>query len=102
MPSLHVGWAAAVAVTLIVAHTGRWRWLWLGYPALTMAVVVITANHYWLDGVVAVLMLCAIVVMAPPPASSRGAPTISGDHRRSRTKRYEVVAGQEARPLVPR
>lgn len=92
MPSLHVGWAAAVAVTLIVAHAGRWRWLWLGHPLVTLAVVVVTANHYWLDGAVAVIMLAAIIAMAPPPAdSSPGAPAIPRRFVRRRAERREGV-----------
>jgi hypothetical protein len=60
MPSLHVGWALAVAVALIGATRGRWRWLWLAHPALTLMVVVVTGNHYWLDAVVGVALLGAV------------------------------------------
>ncbi|WP_442811909.1 phosphatase PAP2 family protein [Streptomyces sp. NBC_01212] len=56
MPSLHVGWALAVAVGLIVATRSRWRLLWLLHPLLTLLVVG-TANHYWLDAVVVVALL---------------------------------------------
>jgi hypothetical protein len=65
MPSLHVGWAAAVAVTLVLALNSQWRWLWFAYPAVTLAVVVVTANHYWLDAAVAVAMLGVIVAVLP-------------------------------------
>ena len=51
MPSLHVGWAALVAFAAIVASRSRWRWLVLAHPALTCWAVVVTANHWWLDGV---------------------------------------------------
>ncbi len=63
MPSVHVGWALIVAVAVITASRRRWRWLAAGYPALTMLVVVVTANHYWLDGIVAGLLV-ALVLMA--------------------------------------
>jgi hypothetical protein len=56
MPSLHVGWAFMVAVILIRATRSRWRWLWIAHPAITFAVVVVTANHYWLDGLVAIAL----------------------------------------------
>jgi hypothetical protein len=58
MPSLHVGWALAIAIALIGA-TGRsrWRWLWLAHPVITLLVVVITGNHYWLDAVVVTALL---------------------------------------------
>ncbi|WP_281894345.1 phosphatase PAP2 family protein [Phytohabitans aurantiacus] len=72
MPSLHVGWAAAVAIVLIVATRSRWRWLWLLHPLLTLAVVVVTANHYWLDGIVA-LALLALACAASGSYYRRGA-----------------------------
>jgi hypothetical protein len=57
MPSVHVGWAVIVAVAVITASGSRWRWLAVLYPALTTLVVVVTANHYWLDGVVAGILV---------------------------------------------
>jgi hypothetical protein len=63
MPSLHVGWAALVAVIMIHGLRSRLRWLWLLYPLLTLLVVVVTANHYWLDAVVVLLLLAADLAM---------------------------------------
>lgn len=57
MPSLHVGWAALIALSMILITRSRWRWLWLLHPIITFGVVVVTANHYWLDGLVALLLL---------------------------------------------
>ncbi|MFE6282012.1 phosphatase PAP2 family protein [Streptomyces sp. NPDC057877] len=57
MPSLHFGWAVMVAVGLIVATRSRWRWLWLLHPLVTLLVIVGTANHYWLDALVAAVLL---------------------------------------------
>jgi hypothetical protein len=57
MPSLHIGWAILVAVAVLRATNSRWRWLVLLHPALTTTVVVVTANHFWLDGIVAWLLL---------------------------------------------
>ncbi|WP_433162111.1 phosphatase PAP2 family protein [Kribbella sp. CA-247076] len=57
MPSLHVGWAALIALAMILIARSRWRWLWLLHPVITCAVVVVTANHYWLDGIVALLLI---------------------------------------------
>jgi hypothetical protein len=64
MPSLHVGWAAVVAIVLVRATRSRWRWLWLLHPLATLAVVVVTANHYWLDAAVALLLLGAILLVS--------------------------------------
>ena len=59
MPSMHVAWACLVAVGAIVVSTSRWRWLVLAHPILTVLVVVATANHWWLDGIVALALLAA-------------------------------------------
>ena len=63
MPSVHVGWALIVAVAVITASRSRWRWLAAGYPMLTMLVVVVTANHFWLDGIVAGLLVALVLTM---------------------------------------
>jgi hypothetical protein len=61
MPSVHVGWALIVAVAVITASRSRWRWLAAGYPVLTMLVVVVTANHFWLDGIVSGLLVVLVL-----------------------------------------
>jgi hypothetical protein len=61
MPSVHVGWAILVAIMVITAARSRWRWLALLYPAATTLSVVVTANHYWLDGIVAALILAFVM-----------------------------------------
>lgn len=57
MPSLHVGWA--VLVFYVVASTGpRLVGVLAGiYAATTLTVVVITANHWWLDTFVGIALL---------------------------------------------
>ncbi|MCP5028638.1 MAG: inositol phosphorylceramide synthase [Actinomycetia bacterium] len=77
MPSLHVGWAVLVAVGAIQVSPSRWRWLVLAHPILTMYVIVITANHYWLDGIVEAVLLAAI--MAAQFWFRRGRPAL-GSH----------------------
>ncbi|MGY4765603.1 phosphatase PAP2 family protein [Kribbella sp. CWNU-51] len=57
MPSLHVGWASLIALSMILITRSKWRWLWLLHPIITFTVVVVTANHYWLDGIVVLLLL---------------------------------------------
>src|SRR6202012_1408695 len=63
MPSVHVGWALIVAVDVIPPARRRWPWLAAGYPALTLLVVVVTANHYWLDGIVAALLVVLVMTV---------------------------------------
>lgn len=57
MPSVHVAWALVVAGSVIYVLRSPWRWLAVLYPAFTVAVVVITGNHYFADAVVAVAMV---------------------------------------------
>ncbi|HEV7523794.1 MAG TPA: phosphatase PAP2 family protein [Acidimicrobiia bacterium] len=84
MPSVHVAWAAIIGVSIVVASTSRLRWIALAHPFLTMIVVVVTGNHYWLDGVVGVMVAAVAVVFerrvrealsrrrrAPDPPTSR-------------------------------
>jgi hypothetical protein len=63
MPSVHVGWAILVAIMVITAARSRWRWLALLYPVATTLAVVVTANHYWLDGIVAGLLLVLLLLV---------------------------------------
>ena len=63
MPSVHVGWALILAIAVITVSRSRWRWLAAGYPVLTLLVVVVTANHFWLDGIVAALLVVLILVV---------------------------------------
>lgn len=67
MPSLHVGWAVAIAY--VVSRTGP-RWLvipvWI-HAFVTTAVVIVTANHWWLDGIVAIALLGLALAVFPEP-----------------------------------
>lgn len=57
MPSLHVAWACWCAATVYRLTAGRTaRVLAVGYPLLTTAVVLGTANHYLLDVVAGAAM----------------------------------------------
>jgi hypothetical protein len=60
MPSVHVGWAVLVGLTAVRVSPSRWRWLVLAHPIVTIFVVVATANHFWLDGIVAVVLLAGV------------------------------------------
>lgn len=62
-PSVHVGWAAIVAYWAWRVSPGRWGWVGVAHLVLTSFVVVATANHYWLDGVAAVGILVAALVL---------------------------------------
>ena len=63
MPSIHVGWAALVAFGIVAVSTSRWRWLFMLHLVLTMLVVSATGNHWWLDGIVAIILLLIGIAM---------------------------------------
>jgi hypothetical protein len=68
MPSVHIAWAAAVALLIVVVAQTPWRWLALVHPLATTWVVVVTGNHYLMDAVVAVILLggaCAVALAVP-------------------------------------
>jgi PAP2 superfamily len=73
MPSLHVGWALIVGGSIVWVTRHRWRWLALGYPALTMFTVVATGNHFWADGIAAA-GLCALAAVLTAKAYGTPAP----------------------------
>jgi hypothetical protein len=53
MPSVHVCWAVIVGWYVWWCAGPRWRWVGPAHTVLTVLVVVATANHWWLDGLVA-------------------------------------------------
>jgi len=57
MPSIHVAWAALIGWAVWAESTSRWRWVGPAHFALTFIVVALTGNHYWLDGIVAMVLL---------------------------------------------
>lgn len=57
MPSIHVAWAALIGWAVWTVSTSRWRWTGPAHFAITFVVVAVTGNHYWLDGIVAMLLL---------------------------------------------
>lgn len=61
MPSVHVAWAVIVGYYTVTISSSRWRWIAAVHMVLTIFVVVATANHWWLDGIVAT---CVVVVCA--------------------------------------
>ena len=65
MPSLHIAWSlwCLFSVWPVVRSTAA-RVLAVAYPIVTLVAVVITANHYILDGVGGVITLAAAYVAA--------------------------------------
>ncbi|MFJ5927228.1 phosphatase PAP2 family protein [Kitasatospora sp. NPDC092948] len=63
MPSVHVAWCVITAVAVIAVARGPWRWLMVLHPLVTVWVVVVTANHFWADGLVALAILLTVYLL---------------------------------------
>lgn len=62
MPSIHVGWAVIVGWYVFRVSPSRWRFVGPLHTVLTVLAVTLTANHWWLDGIVA----AGVVALAVP------------------------------------
>jgi hypothetical protein len=64
MPSVHVAWAVLVGWYVWHVSPSRWRIIGPVHAVVMTLVVVVTGNHFWLDGIVAVAILavCANLV----------------------------------------
>lgn len=84
MPSLHIGWAILVAVAVVRVSRSRWRWVVALHAPLTVLVVVVTANHYWTDGIVAALLLAGAMALVSLAGRMRQAVNHAADAHESR------------------
>ncbi|WP_308166028.1 phosphatase PAP2 family protein [Actinomadura sp. NEAU-AAG7] len=66
MPSMHTAWSLWCAAAVIGVVRRRWAWLALLYPALTIVVIVGTANHFLLDAAGGVGALAGGALIAIP------------------------------------
>ncbi|GAA1596501.1 MULTISPECIES: phosphatase PAP2 family protein [Streptomyces] len=92
MPSLHFGWALALAAGMAAATRSRWRMLWMLHPLATLLVIVGTANHYWLDSAVAAALLGAALAVVPRPPAAAHPPAPVRDLPRPRPRRADRSA----------
>ena len=63
MPSLHFGYATMVAMAVIGAARTAWRWLILAHPVITLWAIVVTANHYWIDSIIAGFLVALSILL---------------------------------------
>ncbi len=90
MPSVHVAWALWCAFAMVARARRAWvRWIFGLYPALTIIVIVLTGNHFFLDAVGGALVLAIGYLLArqftragrgpvrvPEPVTSEAAKTV--------------------------
>ena len=76
MPSLHYAWSLIVCLAVLRCSRSTHRWWVIAHPVLTTVAVTVTANHWFLDGVVAAaVMAVAIIVQF---VAGRAAPVLRG------------------------
>jgi len=102
MPSIHVGWAVLIAAACWTVGGNVARVVGLFHAVATMLVVVVTANHYWLDGIVA-----AVIVALCLPLSRRLSAALANLGERSRGERgapgsLQGRSGEEPAPAPVR
>ena len=57
MPSMHVAFALMIAIPAIMLTKRRvFKLLWAAYPPVVAFVVMVTANHWWIDAAIGVLV----------------------------------------------
>ena len=65
VPSMHIGFSTMIAGTafsLVKNPVGRY--LWLLYPVVVFFVIVLTANHYWMDAAAGAVVALASAIIA--------------------------------------
>jgi hypothetical protein len=76
IPSMHVAFSTMIGVTgvLVSRHTVT-KVLWAAYPFLVFWVVVVTANHFWIDGA-AGLLVAVLSALAAREVLARARPGV--------------------------
>jgi PAP2 superfamily len=65
VPSMHVAFALMIGVTGVrVARRWFARAFWACWPALVVWVVIVTANHYWIDAALGAMVAAAAALVA--------------------------------------
>jgi hypothetical protein len=78
MPSMHIGWATWSALVLVPLLRRRWaKALAALHPFVTLVCIVVTGNHYWIDGLGGLLCLAVGYAVARAiTASSQERPAV--------------------------
>jgi membrane-associated phospholipid phosphatase len=65
VPSMHVAFALMIAIPAFrLVRRRPLKVFWAAYPALVTFVVVVTANHYWVDAVLGAMVAGASAWLA--------------------------------------
>ena len=76
IPSMHVAFSTMIGVTGVLVSRHRFsKVLWAVYPVLVFWVVVVTANHFWIDGA-AGLLVAVLSALAAREVLARARPGV--------------------------
>ena len=76
IPSMHVAFSTMIGVTGVLISRHRiTKVLWAAYPVLVFWVVVVTANHFWIDGA-AGLLVAVLSALAAREVLARARPGV--------------------------
>ena len=65
VPSMHIGFSSMIAGTAFsLVRNPIGRYMWLLYPVVVFFVIVLTANHYWIDGAAGLAVAIAAALIA--------------------------------------
>ena len=74
IPSMHVAFSTMIGITgVLVSRHKITKFLWAAYPVLVFWVVVVTANHFWIDGAAGLLVAALATLAARSLARARPA-----------------------------
>jgi membrane-associated phospholipid phosphatase len=74
IPSMHVAFSTMIGVTgVLVSRHKLTKIVWAAYPVLVFWVVVVTANHFWIDGAAGLLVAALATLAASSLARARPA-----------------------------
>jgi membrane-associated phospholipid phosphatase len=97
MPSLHIGWSSWCAFAAVPVIRRRWvKALLVAYPFCTMFAVVVTANHYVLDGVGGLANLGLAYLLARLVTRPKAVETGAASESRSRPATDRTTTGLRA------
>jgi hypothetical protein len=61
---MHIGFSSMIGLTAFSLVKNPARYLWLLYPVVVFFVIVVTANHYWVDAAAGAFVALASYVIA--------------------------------------
>jgi diacylglycerol O-acyltransferase len=95
MPSLHVAWATWVLLATVTLTQRRlWRWLAVGHLGMTVTVIVVTGNHWLLDGVAGAALALATHLILLGARDVHSVRRLLPSPNRQRKQRTDVLDGR--------